>query len=184
MYDQRDIRALTQLLSSMSAKHAIVVNVELSKVNEHYSDESSTLYATLLPHLNHTYDYSFLSQEATYTMQRFVKALTNHIIDTSCSVGKGFIIVSLKYEPSRLRKVISYQKNQASLQEALRHLNYPPTLTQALTKHYQRLLWPNLLDQLKSMTEKTASDCIQIALKLTLISDPGSSVRSLAELFA
>lgn len=81
-YSKRDIKSLNNLLSSMDPLLAILINIEISLTNENYTEESSTLSETLLPYINKTEDFSFLSDESSYTMSRFIKALTNHIIDT------------------------------------------------------------------------------------------------------
>jgi hypothetical protein len=60
---------------------AVQININIQLVNPSYEDESSNLQHTLLPFLNMIDDYSFLKEEASYLMSRFIKSLTNHIID-------------------------------------------------------------------------------------------------------
>lgn len=99
MYESGDIKGLIEMLSSLPPTSAILINIQISLENPHYSEESNTLQSTLLPFLNQVSDYSFLANNSQFTMHRFIKSLNEHIIDTQCSVGQGFILCSLKFEP-------------------------------------------------------------------------------------
>lgn len=66
-------------------------------------EEGGTLSETMLPFLNKVDNYDFLEDESTYIMSKFVRSLTDHIIDIESKVEKGFILCSLKYDHSRLR---------------------------------------------------------------------------------
>ena len=125
-YGLGDLKSLINLLAGTSAIMAIMVNIQISLDNQSYSEESSTLQYTLLPYLNIVEDYGILIHQPSYTMSRFIKSLTDHILDTSCQVGNGFIICSLKFESSKLQSIVPILDNKIALQSALVHLKYSP----------------------------------------------------------
>ena len=65
-------------------------------------EESNTLSQTMLPYLNHVTDYSFLPDESTFIISRFLKSISNHIVDIKGNVGIGYILCALKIVPGKL----------------------------------------------------------------------------------
>ena len=88
---------------------AILLSIEISLTNEHYMEESNLLSSTFLPYLNKLCDYSFLTKKHDFIMSRFIRALSDHVIDKQVQVEKGFIISTIKYEFGRIKEIVSLQ---------------------------------------------------------------------------
>ena len=52
-----------QLLANVAPAAAVMINFEISRVNQNYMEEGATLARTLLPYLNQVTDYSFISED-------------------------------------------------------------------------------------------------------------------------
>ena len=52
LYEKRDEVRLNSLLSSVSPMAAFLLNIEISFVNENFSEEGYSLSQTLLPYIN------------------------------------------------------------------------------------------------------------------------------------
>jgi hypothetical protein len=64
------------LLSSVSPMAAILLNIEMSLTCANLSEEGYTLSKTLLPYLNVCNNFSFIKEESTYIVTRFMNSLT------------------------------------------------------------------------------------------------------------
>ena len=60
----------------------------------------------MLPYLNKIKDYSFLRCELDSLMRNYLSSLIQHIKDINGEVDIGFMIFSLKYNPSCLPEII------------------------------------------------------------------------------
>ena len=65
----------------------------------------------MLPYLNQVTDYSFLTDESTFIMSRFLKSLSNHVVDIKGDVGVGYILCALKIDPSKLIILLHFNNN-------------------------------------------------------------------------
>jgi hypothetical protein len=63
-------------------------------------EEGGTLSRTLFPFLNKVTDYSFLSPDAHFIMNRFLNTLVRHICDTKGRVAQGFMLFALHVNAS------------------------------------------------------------------------------------
>ncbi len=70
--------------------------------NESLSEEGNTLSYTLLPYIEQCTDFSFLSEDSSFMVNRYLKSLVLNIKDAGLKVGKGFMILVLKMNPSLL----------------------------------------------------------------------------------
>jgi hypothetical protein len=61
---------------------AILINIEISLVNEQFMDQGKTLSDTLLPYINNTSDFAFLTSKSDFIVGRFLNALIQHIKDS------------------------------------------------------------------------------------------------------
>lgn len=64
-------------------------------------------------------DYSFLTEESSFLVSRFLKALSNHVVDIKGEVGIGFILCALKIDPSKLNPLMKFKDNLKVLSQAL-----------------------------------------------------------------
>ncbi len=101
-YEAKEQVKLTELLSSVSPMAAILLNIEITLVNESLSEEGNTLSYTLLPYIEQCTDFNFLSEDASFMVSRYLKSLVLNIKDGGMTVGKGFMILALKMNPSLL----------------------------------------------------------------------------------
>ncbi len=53
----------------------------------------------MLPYINETTDYKFLTKKSDFIVSRFMNSLAQHIKDNSSQVGIGFMILALKINP-------------------------------------------------------------------------------------
>ena len=53
----------------------------------------------MLPYINETTDYNFLTKNSDFIIGWFMNSLAQHIKDNSCQVGIGFMILALKLNP-------------------------------------------------------------------------------------
>ena len=70
--------------------------------NESLNEEGNTLSYTLLPYIEQCTDFSFLSEDSSFMVNRYLKSLVLNIKDAGLKVGKGFMILVLKMNPSLL----------------------------------------------------------------------------------
>lgn len=55
---------------------------------------------TLLPFINLCLDYSFLTNESNFIINRFLHSLTLNIKDVNMEVDIGYMVLALEYNPS------------------------------------------------------------------------------------
>jgi len=92
----------------------ILLNIEISLVNDNFMEEGNTLSETLLPFLNQVSDYSFLTSKTHFIAQRFLNSLSRHLIDIKGKVESGFMLFAIKIDPTKLRDVIPFESNRAT----------------------------------------------------------------------
>jgi hypothetical protein len=100
---------------------AILINIEISLLNELMMEEGNTLSYTLLPYLNECTDYSFLPEHSHFIINRFLQSLVRHIKDTKSEVEMGFMIFGLTFNPSILQDIVEYRDNAKALKGACKH---------------------------------------------------------------
>ena len=76
-----------------------MLNLEISLVNQSYTEESATLSRTLLPFIDRVTDYRFLGPETSFIAGRFLASLIVHIKDTKSLVTVGFVNFALHLNP-------------------------------------------------------------------------------------
>lgn len=112
LYEDRDHLQLTHLLQSVSPMAAIILNLEIGKVNTKFIEEGYILSLTLLPYLNQVWDYGFLGDDHSNLVNQYIASLILHIKDTKQEVQKGFMLFVIKHDPSLLQDIIEIKDNR------------------------------------------------------------------------
>ena len=152
---------------------AILLNIEITLVNESLSEEGNTLSYTLLPYIDQCTDFSFLSEDSSFMVNRYLRSLVLNIKDADMTVGKGFMILALKMNPSLLQGIVTSAANSASLVEALMHSGFASDPALMISKNPSKFLWPQLLKFFKGKSQTTVCECIHILSKMDILKDPG-----------
>ena len=118
--------------------------MEISLVNQSYTEESATLSRTLLPFIDQVTDYSFLGPESSFIASRFLASLILHIKDTQSQVSVGLVQFALHLNPRALKSVITLGGGIVSLQQALREKGFLQSAVNAMCLHPNKFLWPDL----------------------------------------
>lgn len=145
LYSSKQQIQLEQLLQTCDPAAAVMLNIEISLVNESYMEEGATLSRTLLPYLNQVEDYRFLGEDTTFIANRFLSTLITHISDTGSSVKAGFILFGLHLNPRMLQTIINNNDNRTALRQALTTMGYPLSTVNLMTLYPSKFLWQGLL---------------------------------------
>lgn len=183
LYDRRDEVGMITILSSVSPMVAIMLTLEIIKVNATIIEQAGTLAMILLPYVNKVSDYSFIPSDADHVMIECVTTLSNHIKDMSLNIESGFITLGLKYKPSSLQDIIPIGFNRAVLTDTLVRLGYRRDNAEIITGAPHKFLWPDLLSYFNHKTDQTVCDCLTILNKMEILNDPGSLMSKLVDCF-
>ena len=115
-----------------------------------------------------------MKQEASFIASRFLGSLARHIMDVKENVEVGFMAFGLKYDPTRLRQLVSLHNHETRLVEALKLQSFSPKAAVVIATHPHKLLWPQLLKFFNGKTTQNVEDCVTILAKMDISTDPGS----------
>jgi hypothetical protein len=124
LYESNQQTKLVELLSSVSPMAAILLNIEISLVNDKLMEEGSRLSHTLLPYINSINDFSFLPKKSEHIVNMFLHALSCHVKDTEGAVGIGYMVLTLKMNPKLIQSLITFKNNSTCLVDALTCLGF------------------------------------------------------------
>lgn len=72
-----------------------------------------------MPAISAVSDFSFLDSDCQFIMSRFLNSMVRHITDHKSPVTSGFMLFSLKVNPSVIKDIIVFSDNSSALSMAL-----------------------------------------------------------------
>ena len=94
------------------------------------------------------------------------------------------MIFGIKFNPSILKNIVTFQNNDKVLQETFRFLGFTNDCSEIMSTSPSKFLWSGLLQFFKGKLTSTISDCVNLLSKMDVLSDPGTHMNDLLDLFA
>ena len=162
---------------------AVLLNIKISLTNPSFMEQGNTLSTTLLPFIELCSDFNFLQPIHNCVLDSFLEALSQHVRDTMSTVGQGFMIFALKFNPRQLASIVVWESNQIVLKQTLQHLGFTESSSSLMQAHPSKFLWPELLKFFKDKPQNLIDDCVKVLAKLEVLEDPGNKMNTLYDIF-
>ena len=147
---------------------AILINIKSAETLPNLRSEGATLSKTLLPYLNTTHNYSYISTQLVPITITLLQSLALHIKDTDEDFNSGFVSFALTFSPQTLQNIILSKQNKKEVVKAFSILGYPQEACEIISKSPTKFLWPDLLKFLSERNQNEKKEIVLIISKLKI----------------